>query len=350
MSSYLDFSVERLVKAEDGTTSWKCIGKSNYSEDIDIINPYILKGAFWDTDCFQHFAGFDDRLSKESLLMFGTKIEKIDIPASENDFWYKAKKKLYDTPEYPYKYKLVELKRPVTSSSNLEDELHDLKNDIRYKWNDIWVPFTEEVVNENLEKFISIMNLESDNVQEVINKTEELKKCKTFAECSKEKFSNVRFVAETGSVYIKFTTVSEALNTIQHYLNLKNLALFDYIIICNYVDEDSKLVPQYSFENVRISNYDDIQAMIHEFEKSLADLEKRASAENLAKSIISEILEDISEEDQSTKLYEALKDYVDVDYSSEDSEWKEELQSQLEELKLLARFVGKNGRLIWEIS
>lgn len=350
MSSYLDFSVERLVKAEDSTTSWKCIGKSNYSEDIDIINPYILKGAFWDTDCFQHFANFGDRLSKESLLMFGTKIEKIDMPSSENDFWYKSKKKLYDAPDYPYKYKIVELKRPIVSLSNLEDELHDLKNDVRYKWNDIWVPFAEEIVNENLEKFISIMNLESDNVQEVINKTEELKKCKTFAECNKEKFSNVRFVAETGSVYIKFATVSEALNTIQHYLKLKNLTLFDYIIICNYVDEDGKLIPQYSFENVRISNYDDIQAMIHEFEKSLADLEKRASAENLAKSIISEILEDISEEDQSTKLYEALKDYVDVDYSSEDSEWKEELQSQLEELKLLARFVGKNGRLIWEIS
>ena len=45
MSTYFDFTIERPHGNE-----WICVGQSFYDENLDIINPWILKGAFWDAD------------------------------------------------------------------------------------------------------------------------------------------------------------------------------------------------------------------------------------------------------------------------------------------------------------
>ena len=45
MSVYFDFTVER--KNNDG--KWICVAKSSYDE-LEILNPYILKRVFWDVD------------------------------------------------------------------------------------------------------------------------------------------------------------------------------------------------------------------------------------------------------------------------------------------------------------
>lgn len=345
MSSYFDFSVER--QREDGK-GWSLIVQSDYRSDLEVINPYILKSVFWDTDKFQRYASLSDDLTKGTVLQFGEKIERESLPADKKDFWYKTKKEIIDAEDYPYKYEKQIFKFNF-EKNGLLSTLNTLKQKVEYKWNEIEIPFDEKVINEKIDKFSYLFNYELEENEEIKKAIDEKKTIDFFIEKGYAK----RFSYSQEVVYISFDTIWDAEQFLK-YQAFKDLEIpvckEPFIKSYKYY-KDLKEVVQYRLKDVKISNYDDILSMIEEVEKSLKSYRKTCTVENLAKTFIQDnFIDNASEEDLKTQLGKDLKKFVKGADAYEDEEYKEELESQITELKLLARFVGSNGRLIWTID
>ena len=91
--------------------------------------------------------------------------------------------------------------------------------------------------------------------------------------------------------------------------------------------------------------------MISETNKTLERIEKSKKAEEIAKSYIASILEDYEydEDIKNNELYKRLYDYS-KDSEEYDDEYTDELIAQKYELELMLRFIGDNGRIIWNIE
>ena len=80
MSTYFDFTIERPHKNE-----WICVGQSFYDEDLDVINPWILKGAFWDADFSEDINALDEKFSNETFYEFAHKKNEY-FNGNKNDY------------------------------------------------------------------------------------------------------------------------------------------------------------------------------------------------------------------------------------------------------------------------
>ena len=91
--------------------------------------------------------------------------------------------------------------------------------------------------------------------------------------------------------------------------------------------------------------------MISEIDKTIERMENSKKAEEIAKSYISSILEDYEydEDMKNNELYKRLYDYS-KDSEEYDDEYADELIAQKYELELILRFIGNNGRIIWNIE
>jgi hypothetical protein len=352
MSSYFDFSVER--QREDGK-GWSLIAHSDYRSDLEVINPYILKGIFWDTDKFQKYASLKDDLTKGTILQFSEKIERVSLPADEKDLWYKTKKEILDDEDYPYKYE-KQARNFNFEENGLLSTLNDLKQKLEYKWNEIEIPFDEKVINEKIDKFSWLFNYELEENEEIKKAIEEKKTIDFFIEkgCAERfRFSPHAPFQDKRIVYVSFDTIWDAEQFLKYqaFPNQEMPTCIEPFVKSHRYYKDSKEVVQYRLKDIKISNYDDIIALIKEVEKSLKRYKKACTVENLAKTFIQDnFIENASEEDLKTQLGKDLKKFVKGAEAYEDEEYEEELENQLTELRLLARFVGSNGRLIWIIE
>lgn len=351
MSSYFDFSVER--QREDGK-GWSLIAQSDYRSDLEVINPYILKGVFWDTDKFHKYASLKDDLTKGTILQFSEKIERVSLPADEKDLWYKTKKEILEDEDYPYKYEKQVCKFNF-EENGLLSTLNTLKQKLEYKWNEIEIPFDEKVINEKIDKFSWLFNYELEENEEIKKEIEEKKTIDFFIEkgCAKRfSYSPHSEKQDSRIVYISFDTIWDAEQFLKYqaFPNQEIPTCIEPFVKSYRYYNGSKEVVQYRLKDVKISTYDDIIALIKEVEKSLNRYKKACTVENLAKTFIRDFIESADEEDLKTQLGKDLKNFVKGEDSCEDEEYEEELENQLTELKLLARFVGSNGRLIWIIE
>jgi hypothetical protein len=352
MSSYFDFSVER--QREDGK-GWSLIAHSDYRSDLEVINPYILKGIFWDTDKFQKYASLKDDLTKGTILQFSEKIERVSLPADEKDPWYKIKKETLDNENYPYKYE-KQARNFNFEKNGMLSTLNDLKQKLEYKWNEIEIPFDEKVINEKIDKFSWLFNYELEENEEIKKEIEEKKTIDFFIEkgCAERfRFSPHSSFQDKRIVYVSFDTIWDAEQFLKYqaFKDSEIPTCIEPFVKSYQYYNGSKEVVQYQLKDVKISNYDDIIALINEVEKSLNRYKKACTVENLAKTFIQDnFIENASEEDLKTQLGKDLKKFVKGVDSCEDEEYEEELETQLTELRLLARFVGSNGRLIWIIE
>ena len=347
MSSYFDFSVERYREDEK---RWSLIAQSDYRSDLEVINPYILKGIFWDTDKFHKYASLKDDLTKETILQFSEKIERVSLPADEKDLWYKTKKEILDDEDYPYKYE-KQVSKFNFEENGLLSTLNTLKQKLEYRWNEIEIPFDEKVINEKIDKFSWLFNYELEENEEIKKGIEEKKTIDFFIEkgCAK-RFS---YSLNKKIIYVSFDTIWDAEQFLKYQVfpnqEIPTCKEQPFIRIYQYYN-GSKEVVQYRLKDVKISTYDDIIALIKEVEKSLNRYKKACTVENLAKTFIQGFIDEADEEDLKTQLGKDLKKFAKGGDIYEDEEYEEELETQLTELRLLARFVGSNGRLIWIIE
>ena len=313
-----------------------------------------MKGVFWSTDKFQKYASLKDDLTKGTILQFSEKIERVSLPADEKDLWYKTKKEILDDEDYPYKYE-KQVSKFNFEENGLLSTLNTLKQKIEYKWNEIEIPFDEKVINEKIDKFSWLFNYELEENEEIKKEIEEKKTIDFFIEkgCAKRfSYSPHSEKQDSRIIYISFDTIWDAEQFLKYqaFPNQEIPTCIEPFVKSYQYYNGSKEVVQYKLKDVKISTYDDILELIKEVEKSLNWYKKACTVENLAKTFIRDFIENASEEDLKTQLGKDLKKFVKGVDSCEDEEYEEELETQLTELRLLARFVGSNGRLIWIIE
>jgi len=301
MSSYFNFTIER----QDEHNNWICVGKSFYDDNLDIISPYILKHVFYDEE--RNGIKLED-LSKESFNMFTYKIDKYS-----NEHPY----------NFPYKVDDTEIKDIKDIESIMETE--DRNNDLC-----LWFDYDYLVNNEKLIKMFTVCEESYTDTKDLMEKTK-----------------NIVITVPGGLTGIVFNMSPFSLIELMKYNNTLKEAV-PYIKGYSVVDyyKDHKLVKQYYYD-YNVSYYKDIVRICGENELKITWYKKNNDANNIAKGIVADILEEYPE-DKNTKLYKRLKKYS-KGASDYDSEYINELLQNRHELELLKDFMGENGRLIWNI-
>ena len=311
MSSYFDFIVERNIKDK-----WKCVAKSNY-DDSDIINPYILKRAFWDADFSEDINNLKN-ISDETFLEFS---EKIELESFDG-------------------YALINVNNPW----NVEHALYEMSKDVRYKNNDVCLCLSLSTIMDNKEFLSKVAYFKTDDVKELIDKAKEIREADTLDKL-------ISLIKETENVIFDSSSLIKIIFHDSPYAILQNIKYVDLYKI-NFVEVYSVSygIKQYVL-NGKVSYAKDVECMIHEIDKTLDRYENLKKADNLAKTYVADILYELEndEKENSTKLYKRLSEYC-ADSEMYDSDEIEDLESQKEELNLLLKFIGENGRLIWKIE
>lgn len=331
MSSYFDYVIEQ---PEAGI--WKATFKSTYA-DKEAINPYILKGAFWETDLYNYdFKG----LSSEALLMFTEKIGAYNQKEKEA---FKAK----DVT--------VTILPPITAEATdtVKEEvlsvLRILANNYQTKSRDTLVGIKLSGVAKYWEKFrgyVSYTDM-SLNAHPVDEHTLE-------NWIAAGKIANI--VSVGNEYYWLCETPWQATINIRDYGILRDISDPSEVLtgsVTQYIyNKDGKELLQYRMKRAaRISTTEDIDDMILDIRENIEELKKSSSTENLVKVSIQNILEEkATEEDKSTNLYKELLKFCEGADDYIDDAYREELETQLNELIKLRAAMGTKGRLIWGIE
>lgn len=295
MSSYLDFVIEK--KDEDG--KWKLSMKSSYDEDKAIINPYILR------DIFQFY------LDKDNVIKFDD--FETEIAMSEKfPEYYK------DYKNYPYDKERILC--PCTLGSYYENDLLDCLERI-YK-------------SKDAARFSDIALRIKNHVADFLND------------------KNI-IHGKDDTCYYKFSTAYEAYNFVEYNLipngiDYKNI--FDEVDFIAYKNADGKFMHQYIADNVKVSYNKDLCKTLRDFEKEYEDYKTSINDENRLRKFLNELLdeEDLKEKTSLSKKIKAFMEGGNMNYYTQEE--IEELTARIEEMKLLIRLVGENGRVVWKIS
>lgn len=333
MSSYFDYTIEQPVPE-----GWRVTAKSTY-EDNEVVNPYILKGAFWDTDCYDY--NLKD-LSAESLLGFTEKVGTYN--QKEKDVFKEKGVESYITV-------------PTTSDSgNVKEEvirnLKLLSNDYRTKSRDT-------ALGVKLSGIAKYWHIFKDSylryLDEELNTASESVSIETLTNWILEgKIENL-ILTGSGCFWV-CNHPWEAITYLRDHRCLKDIPdpseLLTGSVAQVIYSKDGKEIPQYRIrKSVRRSTTDDVDDMILEMRKSIEAIKKSNSVENLVKVSIRDLVEEkATEEDKSTNLYKELLKYCGEAEAFGDDEYLEELELQLTELIKLRSLMGTEGRLFWSIE
>lgn len=327
MSTYFDFTIERPYRNE-----WICVGQSFYDENLDIINPWILKGAFWDADFSEDMNALDEKFSNETFYKF----------AHKKNEYFNGNKNDYD------------LTKSYFISSHDNSDIINFLNDFtktKYKCNDVCLWFDLEYICQNKDFLKSYLCskakdldtcLNFQNKINSINNTSEFKKL--FEECN-------NIIIKENKIGIVFHETSYSMReNIKYCSRFQNLKINGVNLIGYYEDDNLTEKKQYEFRG-HVSYKKDIEYMISEIDKTLVRIENSKKSEEIAKSYIASILEDYEydEDMKNNELYKRLYDYS-KDSEEYDDEYADELIAQKYELELILRFIGDNGRIIWNIE
>lgn len=303
MSSYLDFVIEK--KDNDG--KWKYSMESSYDEDEAIVNPYILK------DIFQ----FD--------LFDGDSITKFDDFETEIAMSEKFPEYYKDYKNYPYDKERILC--PCTLGSYYENDLLDCLEKI-YKSKDA-ARFSDIALRiKNNVNWYSCATTDSLNDKNIIHGKDDI-------------------------CYYKFSTAYEAYNFVKYNLipngiDYKNI--FDEVDFIAYKNADGKFMHQYIADNVKVSYNKDLCKVLKNLEKEYEDYKTSINDENRLRKLLNEFLdeEDLEEKTPLSKKIKAFMEGGNLNYYTQEE--IEDLTTRIEEMKLLIRLVGENGRVVWKIS
>lgn len=358
MSSYLDFSVER--KTDKG---WKQIYSTDYDDDIEVVSPYVLKPVFWDTDCFQKFADFEDELTLETLCMHGIKIERVPNPEDDDSYSAQWNKETYNSKSYPYKYKpfiftSLALYFPGTGSDKKQALIEQFKLLCKSerKFVDTLIGVSIEGIDKHLDVLIDYLHLKAGKTCKDVSDYQVLKDQilrKGTIKDDLDKFDDL--IEHQGEYYMLVSTPYVAITLVRDYPVFKDEVLAKDVLtgrygLVQYQDDTGKTVRQYTLGDAKISTKEDLARLAKEVEDSISNAEKANSVDNLVKDRIRDFLDDAKDSDLETELGQKLAEYTDDTESTFTDDYIEDCKVQLEELRVLIRLVGDNGRLIWNID
>lgn len=301
MSSYLDFVIEK--KDKDG--KWRFFTKSSY-EDEAIVNPYILRDVFqYNLTNVENILDFDD--SKTEIIM-----------SEKFPEYYK------DYKNYPYDKKRILY--ACKCGSYYQDDLLDCLKKI-YESEDV-VHFSDIALRIKNHDWLNGTAADFLNDKNIIRE-------------------------EDATYYYKFRTAYEAYNFVKYFLTPKGFDyknIFDEVNFIIYKDNDGNALPQYITNGVKVSYNKDLCKALRDLEKEYEDYKTSINDENRLRKLLNELLdeEDLKEKTSLSKKIKAFMKGGNINYYTQEE--IEELTTQIEEMKLLVRLVGENGRIVWKIS
>lgn len=326
MGSYFDYVVERKVNSY-----WYFVAKSTY-EDNEAINPYILKGLFWDTE-FQEYV--PDDISDETKLEFYERVgvydrKELDVLKSAtktltNPIAVHGKMYVTDVLEYLRKHYSTRFRETLIRV--------DLDGIVKY-WN-------------NVKTFLRFKDVDQTDVS--------VEKLKSWI-----KNGLIENLIETKYGYqLVCESPYAAIMYIRDYRMFKDVEDPSEILVgevCqfSYIDEKEKEIPQYHLKrSARCSTTKDIDLMIAELKADIERVKKSNTLENVVRDEIRNLVnERATEEDKNTNLYKELMEYCGEDEVYGDEEYLQELEDQLLEVEKIRAIMGpaETGRIIWRIE
>ena len=328
MSSYFDFVIER----KNDKNKWVCVGKSYYDDNLDIINPWILKGAFWDAE-YSSTVTYDNEseLTDESFHMAT----------------YKIRGRCKGEPYILYK----------NENENILSFLEKITKS-RYRCNDVGLWFNKDYICDNkdfLKQYLDCGTTDLTKYQDFQNKIDSAVDKSDFDDIFKECINIYSNTSDSNSSEVGII-LNESSYELSQYIkytpNFKDLKI-EHVGIINYTNDKNEIIKQYAL-NGKISYKDDIERMIFDIDKTIEKMNKTEQAEELAKKFIYDILCEYDEVDDKdiveSELYQRLYEYTkDSDYD-EYYDNSDELKEQKYNLELMLKFMGDNGRVIWNID
>ena len=321
MSTYLNASIERYINKK-----WTHFMDLTYEEGKEIVNPRILKDVFHTFGDWDGYA-YKSEITPQTELHLGIKIQRSGWPISKEDTWY------------PYKYNLRFYK--VVEGLN-KDTPDYLINFLKYNesYND-----TIKSKTDLIEKIICTL--------EIMSSTLETKYCEVGIEVDKSASFSERAKIVTngdGRTYIGFSTPYEALTVLRYTKEIDPNILKDSICYLEFLTEEGDIVPQYSIEsNTYVSYPEDLKVMTEELQSSIDNVKKTKKDTYRLRNLLNIWTADFPEEYWNNPMGEWVKKTIGDNTEEFSDEYLEDLENQLEELKVLIRIVGSNGRIIWNI-
>lgn len=326
MGSYFDYVIERKVGS-----NWYFVAKSTY-EDNEAINPYILKGLFWDTE-FQECV--PDDISSETKTEFYERIGVYDKKELEglksatktltNPIAVHDKMRVADVLEYLRKHYSTKFRETLIRV--------DLDGIVKY-WN-------------NVKTFLRFKD--ADQVDVSVEKLKSWIKNGLIENLIETKYG-YQLVCESPYAAIMY---------IRDYGMLKGIENPSEILVgevCqfSYIDENEKEIPQYRLKrSARCSTTKDIDLMIDDLKADIERVKKSNTLENVVRDEIRNLVnERATEEDKNTNLYKELMSYCGEEEVYGDEEYLQELEDQLHEVEKIRAIMGpaETGRIIWRIE
>ena len=328
MGVYFDYAIERKVNS-----NWYLTAKSTY-EDNEVINPYILKSVFWDTE-FQDCV--PDDISSETKTEF---YERIGV---------------YDKKELEV---LKNATKTLTNPIVTKDKEHTISV-LEYLCKHYSTKFRETLIRVDLDGIVKYWN----NVKTFLRfKDADHDYVSIETLISWIKNGLIENLIETKYGYqLVCESPYAAIMYIRDYGMLKGIENPSEILageVCqvSYINENEKEIPQYHLKrSARCSTTKDIDWMIEELKAEIERVKESNKLENLVKDEIRNLLnEKATEEDKNTNLYKKLISYCGGEdfqiYG--DKEYIQELETQLQEVEKLRAIMGpaETGRVIWRIE
>ena len=110
--------MEYTIERKNDEDKWVCINQSYPDDKLNVIDPYIIKSLFYDTDCY---STDKTEITDESWFKFTSKIELYES----------------DDKNYPYQYKPVPANIHTGNSLDFLEKLYKTK----YRHNDVYLWF-----------------------------------------------------------------------------------------------------------------------------------------------------------------------------------------------------------------
>lgn len=332
MSFYFNYVIER--KNYDG--EWVCTNFSSDDDELNSVKTYKLKNLFINTEYYENINFIEDSLTDKSFEMFSEKIDKNSFNEKNSD--------------YPYKYKYK-----MNSINNFSIDYLDSLEKTKLKNNDICLWFDiKNLILFGKDIFTYVIPKNKTMIMSLKNIIDEIKDEKSLIEKISE-WENVIYDDKHNKIGIIFNNDVYSLREIIKYSPIFKIKkcpldkLITGISVLRYFNKN-KEIKQYNI-NAKVSFPKDIEYIINDCNKIIKQFELSHYIEIKSKDYIKSILNDLrlDKSEMKSLAYIKLNKFCEEQDDTYDVEYIDELKSQKQELEILYKLVGENGRLIWNI-
>ena len=342
MSFYFDYVIER----KNNENEWKCVSKSSFDYEMNVLNVGVLKESFIDTEFYDSLKPIENELSKDSFAMFSRKIDRF---------------KNNDEEDYPYSHnRVIDEMNPFSMDCLKSMAESKLKNNDLILWFDMknLIFFGKDVLKNHIRLSDDKRDTyDMELIKKMMNDIDGINDEKSLLKKSVH-WNNCICYESKHLLGINFECTPYVLNEILTYSttfkNLRKRCPLDKIImgISNVrYTRNKKEIKQWNY-NAKVSYPSHLKKIINELNCEIRQYDTSTYIDNEVKKKISMMLDKFKGDkaENNTALYQHLKKWCENYKSMNDMEYIDELKIQKSELEFALKIMGDDGRMIWSIE